>query len=299
MPSETASAPGAFTRRFVSWTLRHGKLLWAIAFLLAIPATWRTTNLYRHLRSDIEELLPRSAPSVVAIDELRKRMAGLQYLGVLVDVGSPRSPGGRGALPRRPRRAGAAVPGHEVSDVRTGFATERAFVENHAAALLDLEDLKTIRERIEDRLRWEYSKETGMLLDDKEPAPTLDFSDVEKKYSSAFGGSALEGSRFSSSKLGVTLMLIEVGGFSTSAAQSAALIERVRADMKALGGTGALRARDEGRVHRRRRHLRRGDGRADGGSDAVVGPGRGHGAARDRAVLRLGSQHPGAVPAAR
>ena len=30
-------------------------------------------------------------------------------------------------------------------------------------------------------------------------------------------------------------MLIEVGGFSTSAAQSAALIQRVRADMQALG----------------------------------------------------------------
>ena len=68
MHNETASAPGAITRRFVSWTVRHGKLLWAIAFLLAIPATWRTTTLYRHLRSEIEELLPRSAPSVVAID---------------------------------------------------------------------------------------------------------------------------------------------------------------------------------------------------------------------------------------
>ena len=236
MSPETASTPGAFTRRFVSWTLRHGKLLWAIAFLLAIPATWRTTNLYRHLRSDIEELLPRSAPSVVAIDELRQRMAGLQYLGVLVEVGSPdRLAAGERFLDDLAVRV-QQYPGTEVSDVRTGFATERAFVENHAAALVDLEDLKTVRERIEDRLRWEYSKETGMLLDEKEPAPTLDFSDIEKKYSSAFGGSALEGSRFSSSKLGVTLMLIEVGGFSTSAAQSAALIERVRADMKALGG---------------------------------------------------------------
>ena len=224
VPSETGSTPGAFTRRFVSWTLRHGKLLWAIAFLLAIPATWRTTNLYRHLRSDIEELLPRSAPSVVAIDELRQRMAGLQYLGVLVDVGSPdRLAAGERFLDDLAVRV-QQYPGTEVSDVRTGFATERAFVENHAAALVDVEDLKTVRERIEDRLRWEYSKETGMLLDDKESAPTLDFSDIEKKYSSAFGGSALEGSRFSSSKLGVTLMLIEVGGFSTSAAQSAAMI---------------------------------------------------------------------------
>ena len=208
-----------------------------MALLLAIPASWRTANLYRHLRSEIEELLPRSAPSVVAIDELRHRMAGLQYLGVLVDVGSPeRLNAGERFLDDLEARV-LRYPKTEVSDVRTGFAAERAFVEQHAAALLDLEDLKVIRERIEDRLHWEYAKETGTLLDDKEPAPALDFSDIEKKYSTEFGGSALEGTRFSSRKLGVTLMLIEVGGFSTSAAQSAALIDRVRADMHALGGT--------------------------------------------------------------
>ena len=237
MSPETSNAPGAFTRRFVSWTVRHGKLIWIVALLLAIPASWRTATLYRHLRSEIEELLPRSAPSVVALDELRHRMAGLQYLGVLVDVGSPdHLAAGERFLDDLSARV-RQYPRSEVSDVRTGFATERAFVESHAAVLLDLEDLKTIRERIEDRLHWEYAKETGTLLDDKEPAPSLDFSDIEKKYSTEFGGSALEGTRFSSNKLGVTLMLIEVGGFSTSASQSSALIERVRADMKALGGT--------------------------------------------------------------
>jgi hypothetical protein len=76
--NDTATAPGAVTRRFVAWTVRHGKWLWAVALLLAIPASWRTATLYRHLRSEIEELLPRSAPSVVAVDELRHRMAGLQ-----------------------------------------------------------------------------------------------------------------------------------------------------------------------------------------------------------------------------
>jgi len=238
VPHETAHAPGAITRRFVSWTLRHGKLLWALAFLLAIPASWRTANLYRHLRGEIEELLPRSAPSVVAIDELRHRMAGLQYLGVLVEVGggADRLAAGERFLDDLSARV-RSYPRNEVSDVRTGFAAERAFVEGHAAALLDLDDLKVVRQRIEDRLHWEYAKETGTLLDDSEPAPSLDFSDIEKKYSSELGGSALEGTRFSSSKMGVTLMLIEVGGFSTSAAQSAALIDRVRADMKALGGT--------------------------------------------------------------
>ena len=203
--------------------MRHGKLLWLLALLLAIPASWRTATLYRHLRSEIEELLPRSAPSVVAVDELRRRMAGLQYLGVLVEVGRPdRLAAGERFLDDLSARV-RGYPQSEVSDVRTGFAAERAFVESHAAALLDLDDLKTIRQRIEDRLHWEYGKETGTLLDDSEPAPPLDFSDVEKKYSSEFGGSALEGTRFSSNKLGVTLMLIEVGGFSTSAAQSSAL----------------------------------------------------------------------------
>ncbi len=100
MLPDHSNVPGALTHRFVAWTLRHGKVLWAIAVLLAIPAAWRTATLYGHLRSDVEELLPRDAPSVVAIDELRRRVSGLQYLGVLVEVGSPdRLAAGR-AVPR-------------------------------------------------------------------------------------------------------------------------------------------------------------------------------------------------------
>src|SRR6516225_7468421 len=171
------AAPGPRTRRFVAWTLRHGKLLWALAVLLAIPAAWRTVTLYRNLRSDIEELLPRDAPSVVAIDELRHRMSGLQYLGVLVEVGRPdHLPDAERLLDDLAARV-RGYPKSEVSDVRTGFSAERAFVERHAASLVELEDLKTIRQRIEDRLHWEYAKKTGTLLDDDEPAPPLVFSD--------------------------------------------------------------------------------------------------------------------------
>jgi predicted exporter len=232
-------APGPLTRRFVAWTLRYGALLWALALLAAIPATWRTTTLYRHLRSDIEELLPRDAPSVVAIQELRHRMAGLQYLGVILDVGPPDNlAAGERFLEDLSARV-RKYPKSEVSDVRIGYAAERAFVKKHAGSLMALDDLKMIRARVEARLHWEYAKKTDTLLDADEPAPPLDFTDIEHKYAGELAGGDLEGTRFSNRQLGSTLMLIEVGGFSTSAAQSAALIHHVEDDMRALGGTAA------------------------------------------------------------
>src|SRR5437899_12143011 len=81
--------PGPRVAAYVRWTLQHGRLLWAIAAVLFVPALYRTAMLYVHLKSDIEELLPRKAESVVAIDELRSRMPGLRYLGVIVATRVP------------------------------------------------------------------------------------------------------------------------------------------------------------------------------------------------------------------
>jgi hypothetical protein len=236
--TDHARATTSLTRRYVAWTLRHGRALWILALLLAVPAAWRTASLYGNLRSEVEELLPRDAPSVVAIQELRARMAGLQYLGVVVEVDA-RAGGTLGAgerllddLASRVR----AYPPELVSAVRVGYRPERAFVEKHAAMLLQLSDLRTIRERIEDRIHWEYGQQTGTLLDDKEPAPSVDFSDIESKYRNEMSGPELENGRFSSSTLGTTLMLVEVGGFSTSATRAAELIRRVKAEVASLGG---------------------------------------------------------------
>ena len=125
-------------------------------------------------------------------------MAGLQYLGVIVDVGNPanqlqnprtgseppamrsdgQSPSSRDAnLPRASgfsttsRRASAATRAARSATCAPASPAERAFVEKHAGSLMALDDLKTIRERIEARLHWEYGKKTGTLLDEDEPAP--------------------------------------------------------------------------------------------------------------------------------
>src|SRR5438552_16679829 len=75
-------------RRFVDWTLRRAGKLWAAAGLVAVLGTLGTVRIYRHLNGDLEALLPRDAPSVRALDEMRARVQGLQSLGVVVDCGS-------------------------------------------------------------------------------------------------------------------------------------------------------------------------------------------------------------------
>jgi len=166
----------------VRWTLRWGVWLWAFALALAVPATWRTAGLYAHLRSELEQLLPRSAPSVIAIDELRTRMAGLQHLGVVVDTGSAANlHAGERLLDDLAARVRAYPPGM-VRAARTGDAPERRFLEDHAPLYMDLGDLETVRTRVETRRDWEASREQGALLDEDAPPPPLDFDDLQKKY---------------------------------------------------------------------------------------------------------------------
>jgi len=142
-----ASGPGPRVEAFVDWTIRWGKWLWIATLVLAIPATWRTADLYSHLRTELEQLLPRSAPSVVAIDELKRRLPGLQHLGVVVDtVTGDNVPAADRFLDDLAVRIRGYPPGL-VKVARVGDAMERAFLEDHAPLYMDLADLETIAQR--------------------------------------------------------------------------------------------------------------------------------------------------------
>jgi predicted RND superfamily exporter protein len=228
-----AGSHRAGARAFVAWTLRHGLVLWAAALLLAIPAAARTAGLYMRLRSDLEELLPRQAPSVVAIEELRRRMAGVQHLGIVVDVGAEGDlAAGERLLDDLAARI-RAYPQELARGVRVGDGRERAFLREHAPLYMDLDDLRSLRMRIEARRDYEVSKASGALLDDDAPPPPLDFSDIEARYDTS---RAIPGERFSSPERHVTLALVDVGAFSTGRGRGAELLHRIRADLAALGG---------------------------------------------------------------
>ncbi len=135
--------------RFVRFLRERGLALWIVALVLAIPATWRTVVLYTHLHADFEELLPKDAPSVIALEELRGRAPGLQHLGIVVDVGEAKNlPAGEKLLDDLAAKI-AAYPPDLVSAVRLGTTEERTFLEGHAPLYVELDDLRTIRARVE------------------------------------------------------------------------------------------------------------------------------------------------------
>jgi len=232
-----AAEPGPKTRAFVRFVLRHGALLWAIALLLGVPASLRTVHLYAYLKSDLEELLPRDAPSVMAIDELRRRNPGLQYLGVLVDTGSAAAlPVGERFLDVLAARI-RTYPPELVREVRTGHEAEQTFIEKHAPLYVELQDLREIRRRIEARRDYEVSHEIGQALDDDEPAPSVDTSDIEKKYAQRIASRGdHESQRLTSQSDHLTMLFVEMGGFSTGVEKARALLGRVQSDVATLSG---------------------------------------------------------------
>jgi hypothetical protein len=224
--------------KYVRWILAHGAWVWALALLLFVPAAAHTVRLYAHLRSDFEQLLPRDSPSVKAVDELRARMEGLVYLGVLVDVGTAANlPAGERLLDDLATRV-RAYPPELVAAARVGDKEERDFLEKHAPLYAELPDLVTIKTRIEARRDYEVSHALGTNLDDDEPPPPVDFSDLKAKYEARAGGGKTTEGRYSSAELRSTLLLIEVSHQGQSAGSHAAkeVLERVKADVAALGG---------------------------------------------------------------
>ncbi len=224
-------------RGFVRWTLRHGRTLWLVALVLAVPAVWRTAWLYAHLKSDLDELLPPSAPSVVALQELRARMPGMQYLGVLVEAKDPKNlPAAERLLDDLAARV-RTYPPDLVRAARTGVARERAFVKKHAPLYLELDYLKTIQERVQTRKDFEAAHAMGASLDDDEKPPPVDFKDIEDKYRGRDESvGRFPNDRFTDPAHATTLLLVEVGGYELGSSKAHRLLDRVKADLAALGG---------------------------------------------------------------
>jgi hypothetical protein len=150
----------------------------AVALVLAVALSLVGLFFARGLSLDanLVSLLPRSFQSVEDLHELERRFGGLGWVVVV----------GEGAEPEALRRFVddlapqlEALPGIRFVETRR----PGSFFQEHALYYLSQEDLEEVERRLEARLRWEKERANPLfvpLVD--EPAPSLDFSDLEAKY---------------------------------------------------------------------------------------------------------------------
>ncbi len=156
--------------------LAHAKPWWSLAFaaLVTLVGGYLARNL--SLNPDLVDLLPKSFESVQDIDKLRDRFGGIGYV-VVVGMGADQAGLERFADDMAPQL-------EALSEIRfVEYKRSWQFFEDHALYYLDRQDLEEIEKRIEARIDYERQARNPMfvMLDD-EPPPSLDFSDIEDRY---------------------------------------------------------------------------------------------------------------------
>jgi predicted RND superfamily exporter protein len=240
MSAPDSSVPRAVAARITYFMMARYRWVLALAAVLLLASGYRTALTYSSLKSELEELLPRSAPSVTALTELRQRLPGLRFLGVVVEVDEPaRSTEAERFLDQLAERI-RQYPPELVRGVRLDTSAERQFAERYALQLMEPADVKRLREAVEARRDFEVSRAMDTDLDDEEGAkpPELPLQELRHKYETRFGaqGAARKSDRFVSLDGRDLALLVQTSSQSTGFEYDLKLLKRVQADVQAMGG---------------------------------------------------------------
>jgi predicted RND superfamily exporter protein len=147
--------------------------LLATAVLLGV-GLWSSARL--SLETDLTGLLPRSFDSVEGLEQLRKKFGGVGYVAI---AGYDADEAGL------KRFADEMAPKIDALEGIRFVEYKRAskFFREHALYFMNLDDLHEVEHRIKEREKYERRLKNPMYIKfDNEVVPSLDFSDIEKKY---------------------------------------------------------------------------------------------------------------------
>lgn len=163
--------------------IRHAGLIAILGAILGAAGTYFSVQLYKNLRTDIEELLPTTARSVLDLEQVTGRLKSIDNLGIVMLSEDP-------AASKRFVDALAAdlekAPSEKVAGVEYKIDRELEFFRLRRPLYMDLADLRQIRDYIRERI--DYEKELynplNIFSGREIPEPLLDVGSLERKYSS-------------------------------------------------------------------------------------------------------------------
>jgi predicted RND superfamily exporter protein len=171
---------------FSSFILRRAGLVALIGTLLAIIGGYYSVLLYKNLRTEVQELLPTNARSVIDLKEVTERLESIDNLGILIFSKHTRD-SKRFVIDLAKKLE--KVPKTTISSVEYKIEQELKFFRDRQALYIDLPDLIRIRNYIANRI--EYEKELynplNIFREEEIPEPKLDFLALRSKYTGKTG----------------------------------------------------------------------------------------------------------------
>ena len=215
-------------------------MLWAALACTVVSGAF-SARLYGDLRSGLEEMLPETAPSVIAARTLGPRLHGATRLSVDLEGNDP------DALERFADDLAVrlrALPRDLVDSVDYRSDEEDSFLRRFGLLYVSEPDLATIRDRIAARILWENRARNPLALDlgsgDELAAgaaqpPAVDFKDLEAKYGVLSGGTGRFRNGYYQTRDGrLLVLLVRAPEAGTGLDSNRRLLEAVRAEVRRL-----------------------------------------------------------------
>ena len=213
-------------------TYRYRVASFALVAALTVLAFGQARRL--SLDTDLVHLLPPHAESVVNIEKLQERSAGVGYLAVVLSGADSDA---------RERLADELAPRLEAlpSIAWVEGAPPEEFFRDHALYYVDIEDLREVRDRIEARREWEARKHNPMLdleLDElPEDPPSLELTDMKDKYAerlAELGGKPRGGRYLTDDQSGLLVLLAKPARQATNVVNADQVVTEVQGLVAAL-----------------------------------------------------------------
>lgn len=169
-------------RSFSHFILRRAGWVAFLGTLLAFVGAYYSVQLYKNLRTNIEELLPTSSRAVINLDEVQRRLRSIDSLGVLIF--SKDTQASKRFVVDLVKKLDHA-PKTVVASVEYRITQELKFFKDRQALFIDLPDLIRIRDYVRDRIDYEKSlyNPLNIFAEVNIPEPNLDFNALRGKYS--------------------------------------------------------------------------------------------------------------------
>lgn len=165
--------------RFLSrLVLRQAGWVSVVGTLVAVAGAYYTVLLYMNLRTNIEELLPTTARSVVDLGRLGKRLKSVENLVVLTFSADPNA-SKRFVIDLATELD--KLPKNLVAGVEYRIDAEMEFFRKRRALFLEFDDLVKLKNYVKEKVAYEKDQ-AGLGLGLAEE-PTFDFAAFKRKYS--------------------------------------------------------------------------------------------------------------------